>query len=143
MNNLKNVNFSLIVCTPTSCELSPFKDWKALKSLHAIGCLIVALFAETSRADWDDFSANLIRVPACGTYFSTLGTIASSVFTSDDLPALFSKYAYAKEDAAAFIASEGSIHGVQFERAWRSYLVSDHEPKLKQSAFAEEVLVWN
>ncbi|MGE7955382.1 DUF2388 domain-containing protein [Pseudomonas sp. NPDC089530] len=103
----------------------------------------MAFFAETCRADWDEFSADLIRIPACATYLSVLGTIGSSVFTSDDLPALFSKYGYAKEDAAAFIASEGNIHGVQLERAWRRYLVSDHEPKLQLSAFAEGVLVLN
>ncbi|CAI8839431.1 DUF2388 domain-containing protein [Pseudomonas chlororaphis] len=133
----------MTVSTRPSYGAHPFKGWKAHKSVYSIGCLIVALFAETCRADEDVFSADLFRIPLCATYFSTLGTIGTIVFTSDDLPALFSQYGYAKEDAAAFVASDGNIHGVQLERAWRSYLVSDHEPKLKQSAFAEEVLVWN
>ncbi|MBO3274698.1 DUF2388 domain-containing protein [Pseudomonas schmalbachii] len=63
---------------------------------------------------------------------------------SDTRPRMFAfkNYAYAREDAAAFVASEGRIHGAQLERAWQDYLVSS-EPgsRLEQDSFALEVLV--
>ena len=66
-----------------------------------------------------------------------------SFMATEALDRTFNNYAYAREDAAAFVASEGRIQGVQLERAWRDYLASQPVPKLERHAIASEVLVWS
>ncbi|MGE8500286.1 MAG: DUF2388 domain-containing protein [Pseudomonas sp.] len=51
------------------------------------------------------------------TVASSLGTAGTSAATSNALP----PYKVARDDALAFIASEGSIHGAQLESALRHY----------------------
>lgn len=111
-----------------------------LKSFY-LGSIMMMLFNESCMAEQSGFFATSKQVPSVTTYYVGFASVATSVSTYESK--LFSNYSYAKEDAAAFIASEGDIHGVQLEHAWRDYLVSDHTPKLSQNSFAEHVLVWN
>lgn len=69
---------------------------------------------------------------------STLSAMATNALINT-----FNDYAYAHDDAAVFVASDGQNHGVQLERAWQDYLASQPSPRLEQRAFASEVLVWN
>ncbi|ROL84706.1 DUF2388 domain-containing protein [Pseudomonas protegens] len=71
------------------------------------------------------------------TTMGTTTTFAATVFTYDSIKNLFG---YAKDDAAAFIASDGDIRGAQFERAWRSYRADLPHPDMDEMAFAHAVL---
>lgn len=55
---------------------------------------------------------------ARGTVILTVMGTSATGHTSDHFG--HNSYAYAREDAAAFVASEGAIYGVQLERAWRN-----------------------
>lgn len=75
----------------------------------------------------------------------TLLSLTGTDYTSPSTFDAFSRnqYAYAREDAAAYTASDGQIHGVQLERAWRDYLTTRPVPRMSQDAFAVEVLAWS
>ncbi|HBP6461624.1 TPA: DUF2388 domain-containing protein [Pseudomonas aeruginosa] len=75
---------------------------------------------------------------ARGTVILTLLGTSATGHTSDYISS--NSYAYAREDAAAFIASEGAIYGVQLERAWRKYQADTPEPRLELSSFAAGLL---
>ncbi|EKQ5879598.1 DUF2388 domain-containing protein [Pseudomonas aeruginosa] len=108
----------------------------------------IALFSQLC---WADSSFDLREFSVQATLGTTLVppllTTMGSGYVSDTRPFegmfVFKKYAYAREDAAAFIASASNIDGVQLERAWRAYLTSAPAPWLERKAFAAGVLAWS
>lgn len=117
------------------------KHRRLLNKVYLTGACIIVLFARPCVAAGNGDSSLSKQVPSVTTYYVGLASVATSVTTYESK--LFNQYSYAKEDAAAFVASEGSIHGVHLERAWHSYRASEHSPKLVQTAFARQVLIWN
>lgn len=117
------------------------KHRRPLNKVYLTGACIIVLFARPCVAAGNGDSSLSKQVPSVTTYYVGLASVATSVTTYESK--LFNQYSYAKEDAAAFVASEGSIHGVYLERAWHSYRASEHSPKLVQTAFARQVLIWN
>ncbi|MEW4440189.1 DUF2388 domain-containing protein [Pseudomonas paraeruginosa] len=108
----------------------------------------IALFSQLC---WADSSFDLGEFSAQATLGTTfvppLLTTMGSGYVSDTRPFegmfVFKKYAYAREDAAAFVASAGAIDGAQLERAWRDYLAGVPGPRLERKAFAAGVLAWS
>lgn len=105
-----------------------------------------AFFIEPCWADGYSLNSISANITLGITFVPPLLSTVGSAYVSNNRPlalGVFKNYAYAREDAAAFVASEGRIHGVQLKRAWRDYLATQPAPELGQYAFATEVLVWN
>ncbi|ETD94579.1 Holliday junction resolvase [Pseudomonas aeruginosa VRFPA06] len=112
-----------------------FKLWKRKKRrgriwlFHIVFSCQICVAAEVS-----DGLEELAR----GTVILTVMGTSATGHTSDHFG--HNSYAYAREDAAAFVASEGAIYGVQLERAWRKYQADTPEPRLELSSFATGLL---
>lgn len=103
-------------------------------------CTLLTL-SQSGRAASDEVERYLGESSTMPTLLSLTGTDYTSPSTFDAFSR--NQYAYAREDAAAYTASDGQIHGVQLERAWRDYLTTRPVPRMSQDAFAVEVLAWS
>lgn len=94
---------------------------------HAWLCTLLTL-SLSGRAASDEVERYLGESTTMPTLLSITGTDYTSPSTFDAFSR--NQYAYAREDAAAYTASDGQIHGVQLERAW-------HDPRHTSSPRAE------
>ena len=91
---------------------------------------------------WAGEGYSLDQISAETTIGLPLLSSTLSAMSTDAIDRKISNYSYAREDAAAFIASEGRIHGAQLERAWQDYHANQAEPEIALDAFAVGVLTW-
>lgn len=102
-------------------------SWKALATTLLTTLSLQATAGEIKNP-WDRASLRI-------TFFPTTLTAATTLFTRDG-PAAFKT---AKSDALAFIGSDGSIRGAQFEQAVRFYHSAYSPPHMSDLELAQAI----
>lgn len=103
------------VIFPTLLTDGQNKDVPLMKRTRCPSLAAVVLITLSIGPCWaDEWYA--LEISAGTTIGPPLLSTTLSVLATDALDRTFNNYAYAREDAAAFVASDGRIHGVQLER---------------------------
>jgi len=100
---------------------------------HGVLILFLCLVATTSQAECKD--QDTLYQPSC---YSSLGLVLATSSTAGTIDKL-NRYSYARDDAAAFLASDGRIRGAFLEQALRD---SGHSRTMEEREFAAAIVAF-
>lgn len=110
--------------------------WLATLTLVASSNVRAELFSSNGHPDFSPSSTT--------GYGLLITTVVPFITTTDDFKALSKQYIQAvRDDAAAFVATDGDLDGSMLESAWRAHLDQHTDQQSAKKEFAQMVLAAN